>query len=58
MIGEGHELSQLIIQSIRHDIESRNPVFNTLAMQCIANLASKDMTEQLAKEIPPLLTSQ
>lgn len=58
IIGESHDLTQLINQSIRHDLESSTPVFNTLAMQCIANIASKDMAEQLAKDIPPLLTSQ
>ena len=57
MISEGHDLMNLIIQSIRHDLESRNPTFNTLAMQCIANIASKEMTEQLGKDVPPLLTS-
>ena len=48
---------KLVIQAIRHDLESRNPIFNTLAMQCVANIASKDMAEQLGREIPPLLTS-
>ncbi|XP_064399538.1 AP-2 complex subunit alpha-2-like [Halichondria panicea] len=57
MIGGNHELSQLINQSIRHDLESSIPVFNTLAMQCIANVANKDMAEQLAKDVPPLLVS-
>ena len=55
MIGANHELSQLINQSIRHDLESATPVFNTLAMQCIANVANKEMAEQLAKDVPPLL---
>ncbi len=55
MIGGNHELSQLINQSIRHDLESSVPVFNTLAMQCIANVANKEMAEQLAKDVPPLL---
>ena len=31
MISEGHDLMSLIIQSIWHDLESRNPTFNTLA---------------------------
>lgn len=57
LIGDGHDLMPLIIQGIRHDVESQNPVFNTLAMQCIANIANKEMVEQLGKEIPPVLTS-
>lgn len=57
LIGEGHDLMQLVVQAIRHDLESRNPIFNTLAMQCIANIAFKEMAETLGKDIPPLLTS-
>lgn len=56
IVGEGHDLMPLIIQAIRHDIEAQNPVFNTLAMQCIANIGSKNMAEQLGKDIPPVLT--
>ena len=54
-MSEGHELMQLVIQAIRHDLESRNPIFNTLAMQCIANIASREMAEQLGKDIIPNL---
>lgn len=57
IISEGHDLMPLIIQAIRHDVESQNPVFNTLAMQCIANIANKSMVEQLGKDIPPVLTN-
>jgi AP-2 complex subunit alpha len=57
LIGSAHDLSQLIVQAIRHDIESRNPIFNMLAMQCVANIASKDMAELIGKDIPPLLSS-
>ena len=57
LIGETHDLLQLIIQAIRHDLESRNPVFNTLAMQCVANIATQDMAEQLGKDVAPLLVS-
>lgn len=56
IIGDGHDLMPLIIQAIRQDVASQNPVFNTLAMQCIANIANKDMVEQLGKDIPPILT--
>ena len=57
LIGSAHDLSQLIVQAIRHDIESRNPIFNMLDMQCVANIASKDMAELIGKDIPPLLSS-
>ena len=58
LMGHGHDLMPLVIQAIRHDMESRNPVFNTLAMQCVANIASKDMAEQLGRDaVPNLLVS-
>ena len=58
LMSEGHELMPLVIQAIRHDLESRNPIFNVLSMQCIANIASREMAEQLGKDIiPNILTS-
>ncbi|KAF0303307.1 AP-2 complex subunit alpha [Amphibalanus amphitrite] len=36
---------------------SRNPVHVNLAMQCIANIGSKDMAEAFGQEIPRLLVS-
>ena len=54
-MGESHELMPLVIQAIRHDLESRNPTFNTLAMQCVANIASREMVEQLGMDVVPNL---
>ena len=36
---------------------TRNPVHVNLAMQCIANIGSKDMAEAFGQEIPRLLVS-
>ena len=58
VMGDDHDLMPLVIKAIRYDLESRNPIFNTLAMQCIANIANRDMVEQLGKDaVPNLLTS-
>ena len=57
LIAESHELIPLIIQAIRNDLESRNPVYATLAMQCIANVANKAMSTELGKEVPKILVS-
>lgn len=57
LIAESHELMPLIIQAIRNDLESRNPIYTTLAMQCIANVASKAMTAELGQEVPKILVS-
>ena len=35
----------------------RNPVHVSLALQCIANIGSKDMAEAFGAEIPKLLVS-
>ncbi|KAL5503628.1 hypothetical protein EMCRGX_G010605 [Ephydatia muelleri] len=57
LIGESNELFQLIVQAIRNDLESSQPDFITLAMQCVANVASKEMAEQLGKDIAQILVA-
>ena len=57
LISGNSELIQLIVQSIKNDLSSRNPVHVSLALQCIANIGSKDMAEAFGQEIPKLLVS-
>jgi len=57
LISGNSELIQLIVQSIKNDLSSRNPVHVSLALQCIANIGSKDMAEAFGGEIPKLLVS-
>ena len=57
LISGNSELIQLIVQSIKNDLASRNPVHVSLALQCIANIGSKDMAEAFGQEIPKLLVS-
>ena len=57
LINESNNLIDLIVQRLKDDLSSRNPVFVTLALQCIANIGSREMTEQFSKEIPSLLVS-
>jgi AP-2 complex subunit alpha len=57
LISGSSELIQLINQSIKNDLGSRNPVHVSLALQCIANIGSKDMAEAFGVEIPKLLVS-
>ncbi|KAI1712702.1 AP-2 complex subunit alpha-2 [Ditylenchus destructor] len=57
LINLNSELIKLIIQSIKNDISSRNPVHVNLALQCISNIGSKDMCEAFAHDLPKLLTS-
>ena len=57
LISGNSELIQLIVQSIKNDLASRNPVHVSLALQCIANIGSKDMAEAFGQEMPKLLVS-
>jgi len=57
LISGNSEMIQLIVQSIKNDLASRNPVHVSLALQCIANIGSKDMAEAFGQEIPKLLVS-
>ena len=51
------EMKQLIIQNIRNDIQSRNPIFINLALQCVANIGEREMATAFTNDIPRLLIS-
>ena len=51
------DLMRLIIQNIKNDLSSRNPIFITLALQCIANIGNREMADAFAHDIPKLLVS-
>lgn len=57
LISQNSDLINLINQSIKNDLGSRNPVHVNLALQCIANIGSKDMAEAFGGDIPKLLVS-
>lgn len=57
LVNTNSDLIKLIIQSIKNDLQSRNPIHVNLALQCIANIGSKDMAEAFGTEIPKLLVS-
>jgi len=57
LVAGSSELMRLVIQSIRNDLSSRNPVHITLAMQCIANIGNREMAEAFGREIPKMLVS-
>ncbi|XP_066999105.2 AP-2 complex subunit alpha [Anabrus simplex] len=57
LVNTNSDLIKLIIQSIKNDLSSRNPVHVSLALQCIANIGSKEMAEAFGYEIPKLLVS-
>lgn len=57
LVNTNSELIKLIIQSIKNDLQSRNPIHVNLALQCIANIGSREMAEAFGNEIPKLLVS-
>ncbi|KAK6626252.1 hypothetical protein RUM43_006559 [Polyplax serrata] len=57
LVSVNSDLIKLIIQSIKNDLQSRNPIHVNLALQCIANIGSKDMAEAFGYDIPKLLVS-
>nr|CAG4638245.1 EOG090X0109 [Cyclestheria hislopi] len=57
LVNTNSDLIRLIIQSIKNDLSTRNPIHVNLALQCIANIGSKEMAETFGTEIPKLLVS-
>lgn len=57
LVNTNSDLIKLIIQNIKNDLQVRNPIYINLALQCIANIGSKDMAEAFCNEIPKLLVS-
>ena len=57
LVSANNDLMKLVIQNIKNDIFSRNPVHVCLALQCIANIGSREMAEAHGQDIPKLLVS-
>lgn len=57
LVSANSNLIKLIIQSIKNDLSSRNPIHVCLALQCIANIGNDEMVEAVGKEVPKLLVS-
>lgn len=58
LMNSNSDLMRLIIQSIKNDLASKNPIHVNLALQCIANIGiGREMAETFAPEIPRLLVS-
>ena len=57
LVSASSDLMKLVIQSIKNDLASRNPVHINLALQCVANIGAKEMAEALNQDIPKILVS-
>uniref|UniRef100_H2Z4M0 AP-2 complex subunit alpha n=1 Tax=Ciona savignyi TaxID=51511 RepID=H2Z4M0_CIOSA len=57
LVSSNSDLMKLIIQNIKNDISSPKPVHVNLALHCIANIGSVEMSEAFGQEVPKLLVS-
>ncbi|CAI5455204.1 unnamed protein product [Caenorhabditis angaria] len=57
LIEQQSDLMKLIVQGIRNDLTSRNPVHVNLALQCISNMGCREMAEAFCNDLPKLLVS-
>lgn len=57
LVSQNNDLMKLIIQHVKNDLNSSNPIHVNLALQCIANIASPDMLEGVGPDVPKLLIS-
>ncbi|RUS85531.1 hypothetical protein EGW08_006739 [Elysia chlorotica] len=57
LVGASSDLMKLVIQSIKNDLVSRNPIHINLALHCMANVGSREMADSVGGDIPKLLTS-
>nr|XP_009861856.1 AP-2 complex subunit alpha-2 [Ciona intestinalis] len=57
LVSSNSDLMKLIIQNIKNDISSPKPVHVNLALHCIANIGSAEMSEAFGQEVPKLLVS-
>jgi AP-2 complex subunit alpha len=54
---ENHDLTRLVVNSIRKDLEELNEIYNCLALHAIANIGGREMAESLSFDVHRLLIS-
>ncbi|KAL5270711.1 hypothetical protein ACHWQZ_G001407 [Mnemiopsis leidyi] len=57
MMHHSNDLYKLVIQAIKNDLSSKDPVHICLALTCIANIGTPEMAEEIGDEVPKILTS-
>lgn len=57
LMHENSDLVRLVINSIRKDLDEHNEMNNCLALQAIANIGGKEMSESLLNDVYSLLIS-
>lgn len=57
LLHENSDLTRLVVNSIRKDLDDNNEVNNCLALHAIANIGGKEMAESLTEDVHRLLIS-
>eukprot|EP00116_Pleurobrachia_bachei_P004359 sb/3464621/ len=57
MMHHNHDLYKLVIQAIKNDLNSKQPVHVCLALTCIANIGTPEMAGEIGDEVPRILTA-
>ncbi|KAK9456894.1 Clathrin/coatomer adaptor, adaptin-like protein [Dipodascopsis uninucleata] len=57
LLNENHDMINLVVNSIRKDLNDHNELFNCLALHAIANVGGREMAESLNKDVHGLLIS-
>ncbi|CAI2175521.1 5498_t:CDS:10, partial [Funneliformis geosporum] len=57
LMHENSDLTRLVINSIRKDLEELNEIYNCLALHAIANIGGREMAESLSFDVHRLLIS-
>eukprot|EP00732_Lithocolla_globosa_P001355 Lithocolla_globosa_v1_NODE_658_length_3496_cov_53.897995.p1 type:complete len:899 gc:universal NODE_658_length_3496_cov_53.897995:2815-119(-) len=57
LLTENHDLTRMVVNSMRNDLNSMNEVHNCLALTCIANVGGREMAESLHQDVQKLLVS-
>ncbi|CAG8695492.1 10290_t:CDS:2, partial [Acaulospora morrowiae] len=58
LMHENSDLTRLVVNSMRKDLEEYNEIFNCLALHAIANIGGREMADSLANDVHRLLLSQ
>ncbi|CAG8712242.1 13060_t:CDS:2, partial [Funneliformis mosseae] len=57
LMHENSDLTRLVINSIKKDLEELNEIYNCLALHAIANIGGREMAESLSFDVHRLLIS-
>lgn len=57
MMHHSNDLYKLVIQAIKNDLSTKDPVHICLALTCIANIGTPEMAEEVGDDVPRILVA-